>query len=1256
MLDWMKKLFKKEEENEATALREIETPVEKKVTSHTPRVNYYSNKREDELQVSKPHASRNFRFPLIPDGGFEENTMKSPRIEERAIQEIPIRERRQSRRVEEIQKETQIEPIIQEVTEAKPTSVEESHRRPFRPTEIVSPIFGYKRPEVGQQEHTESKKQQREDIEISIEGKAVVDVWFEKNGYAFYDSSQDVLPEQNQVESTRIEAEVKKSVVDTWLEKNEAELAPVQNDATFDETVLHNREAEQVNMSEEAVVLKGDSSQQIHSFENEAVAAQGENELHEPIAVESEFEMKEEVERIEESVIQEETLEVEEPEETKEVELSSEMEESDVQEATLEVEEFEETEEVEVSSEMEESDVQEATLEAEEPEEIEEVEVSSEMEESDVQEEIFEVEEFKETEEIELSSEMEESDVQEEKPEVEEFEETKEVELSSEMEESDVQEATLEAEAFEEIEAVELSSEMQESGVQEEIFEVEEFEETKEVELSSEMEESNVQEETKEVEEFEETKEVELSSEMEESDVQEATLEAEEPEEIEEVEVSSEMEESDIQEEAFEVEESKEIEEIEISSEMEEPNTQEEVFEAEEFKKVFSITEEVLEAKETEAVELSSEMEESNTEEEIFEAEEFKEVFSITEEVFEANEAEAVVTESFVQEQSLEPIKTDEQTQQAVQAFANVLIEETEGKQNAIAEQNKVKTEQRKVDSMQEPKREKKRFVPFNVVMLKQDKQMLEEKRRVAMPPQPAPSHNVTEQKQNMEPPAVKQPVQEEMTHRVVVETEQDIRNVLQAPPTYEFPPLALLNNPSHPATNDAEWLEEQKELLNTTFHNFHVGAKVVNVTQGPAVTRFEVQPEPGVKVNKITNLSDDIKLNLAARDIRIEAPIPGKSAVGIEVPNKESKAVFLREILRSPVFTKSESPLTVALGLDISGTPIVTDIRKMPHGLIAGATGSGKSVCINAILTSILYKAKPHEVKLMLIDPKMVELAPYNSVPHLVAPVITDVKAATAALKWAVEEMERRYELFAHAGARDLTRYNTIMNEQEIPGETLPYIVIVIDELADLMMVAPADVEEAICRIAQKARACGIHLLVATQRPSVDVITGLIKSNIPTRIAFTVSSQVDSRTIIDIGGAEKLLGRGDMLFLDNGTSKPVRVQGVYVSDEEIEKSVAHAKRQMKPNYLFHQEDLLAKTEQQESEDELFFEACQFVVEQGGASTSSVQRRFRIGYNRAARLIEDMEAQGIISEARGTKPRDVLITEDEFAAMQDIHV
>ncbi|CJJ35576.1 DNA translocase FtsK [Streptococcus pneumoniae] len=654
--------------------------------------------------------------------------------------------------------------------------------------------------------------------------------------------------------------------------------------------------------------------------------------------------------------------------------------------------------------------------------------------------------------------------------------------------------------------------------------------------------------------------------------------------------------------------------------------------------------------------------------------------------------------------------EADEQTKKDVQSFANVLIAETEenrriveeaqvAEEQRVVEEAPVVEEQRVVEETpiaeeqpvvqkEEPKREKKRHVPFNVVMLKQDRTRLME-RHAARANAMQPSANVRVenkpvQQEVAEPQVEERPVQqvaepqveEQPMQQVVVEQvqkpisstevqekayvvnqrENDMRNVLHTPPTYTVPPLALLSIPQQSALDNTEWLEEQKELLDTTFNNFHVGAHVINVSQGPAVTRFEVQPDPGVKVNKITNLSDDIKLSLAAKDIRIEAPIPGKSAIGIEVPNKESKPVFLREILRSPVFTKSESPLTVALGLDISGDPIVTDIRKMPHGLIAGATGSGKSVCINAILTSILYKAKPHEVKLMLIDPKMVELAPYNSVPHLVAPVITDVKAATAALKWAVEEMERRYELFAHAGARDLTRYNTIVSEREIPGETLPYIVIVIDELADLMMVAPGDVEEAICRIAQKARACGIHLLVATQRPSVDVITGLIKSNIPTRIAFTVSSQVDSRTIIDIGGAEKLLGRGDMLFLGNGTSKPVRVQGVYVSDDEIEKTVDHVKKQMKPNYLFKQEDLLAKTEQAESEDELFLDACQFVVEQGGASTSSVQRKFRIGYNRAARLIEEMESQGIISEGRGTKPRDVLISEDEFAAMQETNV
>ena len=316
------------------------------------------------------------------------------------------------------------------------------------------------------------------------------------------------------------------------------------------------------------------------------------------------------------------------------------------------------------------------------------------------------------------------------------------------------------------------------------------------------------------------------------------------------------------------------------------------------------------------------------------------------------------------------------------------------------------------------------------------------------------------------------------------------------------------------------------------------------------------------MKVNKITNLSDDIKLSLAARDIRIEAPIPGKHTIGIEVPNKKSRPVFLSEIVNNPEFLRQESPLTAVLGLDISGKPIVTDLRKMPHGLIAGATGSGKSVCINTILVSLLYKARPEELKLLLIDPKMVELAPYNRIPHLVSPVITDVKAATAALKWAVEEMERRYELFAHTGVRDISRFNELAEKHKQYADKLPYIVIVIDELADLMMMSPADVEEAICRIAQKARACGIHLIIATQRPSVDVITGLIKANIPTRIAFSVSSQVDSRTIIDMSGAEKLLGRGDMLFLENGSSKPVRLQGTFVSDEEIDEVVAHVRKQ----------------------------------------------------------------------------------------------
>ncbi|MGE7765109.1 DNA translocase FtsK [Peribacillus sp. NPDC096540] len=465
--------------------------------------------------------------------------------------------------------------------------------------------------------------------------------------------------------------------------------------------------------------------------------------------------------------------------------------------------------------------------------------------------------------------------------------------------------------------------------------------------------------------------------------------------------------------------------------------------------------------------------------------------------------------------------------------------------------------------------------------------------------------------------------------------------------PYYMFPKIDLLTPPTY-AEHDDEWLEEQTLLLDETLKNFNVRAKVVNVTQGPAVTRFEVHPEPGVKVNKVTNLMDDIKLSLAAQDMRMEAPIPGKHTIGIEIPNRKSKPVFLREVLESTEFQENESPLAVALGLDISGQPIITDLRKMPHGLIAGQTGSGKSVCINTMLVSLLYKATPQELKLLLIDPKMVELAPYNRIPHLVSPVITDVKAATASLKWAVEEMERRYELFVHAGVRDISRFNDQAEKAGQYSSKLPYILVIIDELADLMMMSPADVEEAICRIAQKARACGIHLIVATQRPSVDVITGLIKANIPTRIAFSVSSQVDSRTIIDSGGAEKLLGKGDMLFAENGSSKTVRLQGTFVSDEEIDQVVNHVKLEQQPKYLFEQEDLLNRAQVTEDADELFFEACEFVVSQQAASASSVQRRFRVGYNRAARLIEMMEQQGVVSESRGSRPRDVLITEEEL--------
>lgn len=460
--------------------------------------------------------------------------------------------------------------------------------------------------------------------------------------------------------------------------------------------------------------------------------------------------------------------------------------------------------------------------------------------------------------------------------------------------------------------------------------------------------------------------------------------------------------------------------------------------------------------------------------------------------------------------------------------------------------------------------------------------------------------------------------------------------------PSLKLPDVSLLDKPEEHEI-DNSWIEEKKQELNDAFYYFNVPAEVQSVTEGPSVTRFELSVEKGVKVSRITALQDDIKMALAAKDIRIEAPIPGTSLVGIEVPNQSSTKVNIRSIIDTDEFRSAESKLTVAMGYRINNKPLLMDIAKTPHALIAGATGSGKSVCINSILLSLIYKNHPEELKLLLIDPKMVELAPYNDLPHLVSPVITDVKAATQSLKWAVEEMERRYKLFAKYHVRNITAFNKKANYED----RMPKIVIVIDELADLMMMAPQDVEQSIARIAQKARACGIHMLVATQRPSVNVITGLIKANIPTRIAFMVSSSVDSRTILDSGGAERLLGYGDMLYLGSGMNKPIRVQGTFVSDEEIDDVVDFVKQQRDPEYLFEEKELLKKTESA-PQDDLFNDVCNFMVQEGHISTSLIQRHFQIGYNRAARIVDQLEQLGYISESNGSKPRDVYLTETDL--------
>lgn len=490
-------------------------------------------------------------------------------------------------------------------------------------------------------------------------------------------------------------------------------------------------------------------------------------------------------------------------------------------------------------------------------------------------------------------------------------------------------------------------------------------------------------------------------------------------------------------------------------------------------------------------------------------------------------------------------------------------------------------------------------------------------------------------------------PVKDTMKDTAPAEPMAEMENV-----DYQLPEFDLLKEPvQNLQRQDRSQIEAVVKKLEKTFDSFGVKAKVTKVHVGPAVTKYEVYPDTGVKVSKIVNLHDDLALALAAKDIRIEAPIPGKSAVGIEIPNSEIAMVSLREVLESHP-PDSGSKLSFVLGRDISGEAIMAELNKMPHLLVAGATGSGKSVCINGIITSILMRAKPHEVKMMMIDPKKVELNVYNGIPHLLTPVVTDPKKASQALKKVVAEMERRYELFSETGTRNLEGYNEYIKKHNLESTDennkqpfLPYIVVLVDELADLMMVASSDVEDAITRLAQMARAAGIHLIIATQRPSVDVITGVIKANIPSRIAFSVSSQTDSRTILDSGGAEKLLGRGDMLFIPVGSSKPTRIQGAFLTDEEVEKIVNHCVEQQKAQY---QEEMMPEEPSEvksDITDDLYDEAVQLIIEMQSASVSMLQRRFRIGYTRAARLIDSMEERGIVGPYEGSKPRAVLVSD-----------
>ncbi|NLZ94169.1 MAG: DNA translocase FtsK [Firmicutes bacterium] len=497
--------------------------------------------------------------------------------------------------------------------------------------------------------------------------------------------------------------------------------------------------------------------------------------------------------------------------------------------------------------------------------------------------------------------------------------------------------------------------------------------------------------------------------------------------------------------------------------------------------------------------------------------------------------------------------------------------------------------------------------------------------------------------------PAAVETIQKE--HNPLILTKEDKPSGINSElphDNYKLPPLKLLEKvPKHKDNQSQKKLTERAKVLERTLESFGVKARVIDVQSGPTVTRFELQPEIGVKVSKIVSLADDLALNLAAADVRIEAPIPGKAAIGIEVPNKVIAPVYLREVLEDPQFQSAASVLTIALGKDITGTPIFADLMKMPHLLIAGSTGSGKSVCLNVLITSILFKAHPDEVKFVMIDPKVVELSNFNGIPHLLMPVVTEPKRASIALKNMLKEMTRRYEMFAHESVRDIHSYNEKMRQQNETKSLLPYIVVIIDELADLMMVAAADVEDSIARLAQMSRAAGIHLVIATQRPSVDVITGVIKANITSRIAFAVSSQADSRTILDMGGAEKLLGRGDALFHPIGLAKPFRIQGAFINERELNSLLEYIKSQGEPTF---DEQLLPEEDENEDfyeEDELFPEAVMLFAEAGTASISLLQRRLRIGYTRAARMVDDMERRGFIGQFEGSKAREVLITPEQ---------